>query len=171
MKISGGESPRNTRATRGAKSRSTAPFSPSARGGEGAGARATAGAALGAGDASLGEAGAATLSALIALQSHSGLTAAERRGAQLTRARRALDLLDAVRDGLLAGQVSRCDLIALSDVAVAKDAGVRRDAKDGAASDPSEDAALDAIWRDIALRARVELAKLEAAEAAQTSDR
>jgi hypothetical protein len=86
-------------------------------------------------------ASAAALGALIALQSETG-------GRQRNRAaaERALLLLEKLRDGLLAGRIEIADLERLADAATAK--------LDDA------DPVLAALYADIALRARVELAKL-----------
>jgi hypothetical protein len=89
-----------------------------------------------------GEAAApAALGALIALQS-------DGRGGARSRAmaERALMLLDRLKDGLIEGRVAVADLEALADAASAKP------------DDPDERIA--AIYEEIALRARVELAKL-----------
>ncbi len=86
-------------------------------------------------------ASASALGALIALQSETG-------GRQRNRAaaERALLLLERLRDGLLAGRIPTADLERLADAATAK------------LDDP--DPAIAALYADIALRARVELAKL-----------
>lgn len=81
------------------------------------------------------------LSALIALQADGG-----NRGRALAHAERMLGLLEALRDGMLTGAVNVQDLQKLADAARAK--------KD------IDDNALAAIYDQIALRARVELAKL-----------
>ena len=85
-------------------------------------------------------ASASALGALIALQSETG-------GRQRNRAaaERALLLLERLRDGLLAGRIPIDDLERLADAASAK------------LNDP--DPAIAALYGDIALRARVELAK------------
>lgn len=83
----------------------------------------------------------AALGALIELQGEGG-----GRAKTLAASRRALDLLEAVRLGLLDGRVRISDLDALAQAA---------DARAGVAGDP----ALEAIYEEIALRARVELAK------------
>lgn len=86
-------------------------------------------------------ASASALGALIALQSETG-------GRQRNRAaaERALLLLERLRDGLLSGRIAVGDLERLADAATAK------------LDDP--DPAMAALYGDIALRARVELAKL-----------
>ncbi len=87
-----------------------------------------------------------TLSALIALQSDASDDRPSR-AKSLVAAQRVLDLLDRLRMGLLDGGVSIDDLNALASAA---------------ASRPKEivnDVALAALYDDIALRARVELAK------------
>jgi len=89
-----------------------------------------------------GEAAApSALGALIALQS-------EGRGGARNRAmaERALMLLDRLKDGLIEGRIAVADLVALADAASAK------------LENP--DAEIAAIYGEIALRARVELAKL-----------
>lgn len=92
--------------------------------------------------AGVGEtASASALGALIALQSE-GRNGAKNRAA----AERALLLLDRIRDGLIAGAILKSDLAALADAANAR------------LNDPDEKIA--AIYAEIALRAKVELAKL-----------
>ena len=86
-------------------------------------------------------ASASALGALIALQSE-GRSGAKNRAA----AERALILLERIRDGLIAGRIAQSDLAALADAANAK------------LNEPDEKIA--AIYAEIALRARVELAKL-----------
>ncbi len=86
-------------------------------------------------------ASASALGALIALQSE-GRNGAKNRAA----AERTLLLLDRIRDGLIAGRIAQSDLAALADAANAK------------LNDPDEKIA--AIYAEIALRAKVELAKL-----------
>ncbi len=86
-------------------------------------------------------ASASALGALIALQSDTGSRKRNRAGAERT-----LMLLERLRDGLLAGRIPVSDLAGLADAATAK--------LDDA--DPE----IAAIYADIALRARVELAKL-----------
>lgn len=81
------------------------------------------------------------LGALIALQSE-GRSGAKNRA----MAERALMLLDRLRDGLLDGRIAVADLTALANAANAK------------LTDPDE--TLAALYGEIALRARVELAKL-----------
>lgn len=88
-----------------------------------------------------------TLSALIALQSEA---AGERggRGKAVATARLTLDLLDRLRLGLIEGQISMSDLEALAHAASSRaDAG-------------GIDSGLAGLHEEIALRARVELAKL-----------
>ncbi|MFN3960982.1 MAG: flagellar assembly protein FliX, partial [Parvularculaceae bacterium] len=80
------------------------------------------------------------LGALIALQSET-----DGRRRNRAAAERALLLLERLRDGLLAGRIERADLERLADAASAK------------LDDP--DPSLAALWADIELRARVELAK------------
>ncbi|MEX0645662.1 MAG: flagellar assembly protein FliX [Parvularculaceae bacterium] len=87
-----------------------------------------------------------TLSALIALQSDAS-DDRQSRAKTLVAAQRVLDLLDRLRMGLLDGSISIDDLNALATAAAAR--------QPGAASD----AGLNALYEDIALRARVELAK------------
>lgn len=86
-------------------------------------------------------ASASALGALIALQSESG-------GRQRNRAaaERTLMLLERLRDGLLSGRVPISDLDGLANAATAK------------LDDPDREIA--ALYAEIALRARVELAKL-----------
>ncbi len=84
----------------------------------------------------------ATLSALLSLQSDGGGNAKT-----LVAAQRTLDLLDALRLRLLDGEAGAADIEALSAAS-----GMRAHA----AADP----ALQNIYDEIALRARVELAKL-----------
>ncbi len=86
-------------------------------------------------------ASASSLGALIALQSDGGS-----RGRNRAMAERALLLLERIRDGLIEGRIGRSDLVALADAANAK------------LYDPDERIA--AIYAEIALRAKVELAKL-----------
>ncbi|OFX01489.1 MAG: hypothetical protein A3E78_06820 [Alphaproteobacteria bacterium RIFCSPHIGHO2_12_FULL_63_12] len=100
------------------------------------------GASAAAGGAAVGEtASASALGALIALQSE-GRNGAKNRA----MAERALMLLERIRDGLVAGRLYEGDLAALADAADAK------------LNDPDEKIA--AIYAEIALRAKVELAKL-----------
>jgi hypothetical protein len=87
---------------------------------------------------------ASATAALLALQSQEG---APSRAKTLAAAKRALDLLDRLRLRLLEGAGLAEELDALA-----------RAAHEGAASDPA-DAGLAAVCEDIALRARVELAK------------
>jgi hypothetical protein len=84
---------------------------------------------------------ASALAALIALQSDG---AGRARGRAV--AERMLMLLERLREGLLSGRIMTHDLEALADAASAK------------SEEPDE--RLAAIYADIALRARVELAKL-----------
>lgn len=86
-------------------------------------------------------ASASALGALIALQSD-GRNGARNRA----QAERALLLLERLRDGLVAGRIAVADLASLADAAIAK------------LDEP--DARMAAIYAEIALRARVELAKL-----------
>lgn len=86
-----------------------------------------------------------TLSALIALQS--GGEGAGRRAKTIAAAQRALDLLDCLRRDLLDGAVSTGDLDRLAEIA----------RENVVASEV--DAGLSALYEEIALRARVELAK------------
>jgi hypothetical protein len=99
--------------------------------------------ASGAGAASAASevASASALGALIALQSD-GRNGARNRA----MAERMLMLLDRLRDGLLSGRIAESDLAALANAADAK------------LDDPDEKIA--EIYREIALRARVELAKI-----------
>lgn len=91
---------------------------------------------------------AAGIEALIALQAVDAV--GERRGRAVRRGRSALDALDALKVGLLAGQL---------------DAGAltRLKTSTGELAEPSGDARLDGILREIELRAAVELAKVDAA--------
>lgn len=84
---------------------------------------------------------ASALGALIALQSE-GRNGAKNRAS----AERLLMLLDRLRDGLLSGRIAISDLTAIANAADAK------------LADP--DAEIAALYGEIALRARVELAKL-----------
>jgi len=106
------------------------------------------------GDFQIGEVGAGTgaaaaappasasaLGALIALQSETG-----RRQRNRAAAERVLMLLERLRDSLLAGRIPLSDLEGLANAASAK------------LDDPDPEIA--ALYGDIALRARVELAKL-----------
>lgn len=86
-------------------------------------------------------ASASALGALISLQSEGRSRARNRATAE-----RALMLLERVRDGLIDGRIARSDLAALADAADAK------------LDDPDERIA--AVYAEIALRAKVELAKL-----------
>jgi hypothetical protein len=99
-----------------------------------------AGAGTGAG-AAAPAASASALGALIALQSETGSRQRNR-----ALAERTLMLLDRLRDGLLSGRIPLSDLEGLANAASAK------------LDDP--DAEIAALYGDIALRARVELAKL-----------
>lgn len=81
------------------------------------------------------------IGAVIALQTDNIDPDSKRRAGE-----RALMLLDRVQEGLLTGRVMVSDLKGLADAASAKE--------------PSGDADLDAIYDQIALRARIELAKL-----------
>jgi len=90
-----------------------------------------------------------TLSALINLQSDSGAS----RGKLIAAGQRALTLLDRIQQGLLDGRIYVRDLEALA-----------QDAKRGGEQLRSEtdhvQAELAALYNDISLRARIELAKL-----------
>lgn len=86
-----------------------------------------------------------TLSALIALQSDG--ERAGRRAKTIVAAQRALDLLDCLRRDLLEGVVSIEDLDSLAEFASLRSAS------------PEVDGTLLALYEEIALRARVELAK------------
>ncbi|HVY58785.1 MAG TPA: flagellar assembly protein FliX [Xanthobacteraceae bacterium] len=88
------------------------------------------------------------IDALIALQGVEDPT--ERRRRAVKRGRTALDALDELKIGLLAGQLDRATLARLRDAA----AGLK---------DPSGDPALDGVLAEIELRVEVELAKVEAA--------
>lgn len=81
------------------------------------------------------------IGAVIALQTDSIDPNTKKRAGE-----RALMLLDRIQEGLLTGRVMVSDLRGLADAASAKE--------------PSGDASLDAIYDQIALRARIELAKL-----------
>ena len=85
-------------------------------------------------------ASASALGALIALQSGG------ERNRNRARAERMLMLMERLRDGLLSGRMAAADLEALGDAASAK------------LDDP--DPRLAALYEEIALRARVELAKI-----------
>lgn len=98
------------------------------------------GGAPGAG-ASAPAASTAALGALIALQSETG-----GRRRNFAAAERTLMLLERLRDGLLSGRIPVSDLEGLANAASAK------------LDDPDPEIA--ALYADIALRARVELAKL-----------
>jgi hypothetical protein len=86
-------------------------------------------------------ASASALGALIALQGETGSRQRNRAAAERT-----LMLLDRLRDGLLAGRIPVSDLEGLANAASAK------------LDDP--DPEMSSLYADIALRARVELAKL-----------
>lgn len=86
-----------------------------------------------------------TLGALIALQSDAA-GGEQNRARAFAAAQRVLDLLDRLRMGLLDGEIGAEDLNALCLAASARLA-------------PAGDAALGALYDEIALRARVELAK------------
>lgn len=86
-------------------------------------------------------ASASALGALIALQSETGSRQRNRAAAERT-----LMLLERLRDGLLGGRIPVSDLEGLANAASAK------------LDDPDDEIA--ALYADIALRARVELAKL-----------
>lgn len=86
-----------------------------------------------------------TLSALIALQS--GGEGAGRRAKTIAAAQRALDILDCLHRDLLEGVVSTKDLDRLAEIASANVIA------------PEVDERLVALYDEIALRARVELAK------------
>lgn len=99
-------------------------------------------AGLSTGAAPVGEtASAAALGALIAIQSE-GRSGARNQAA----ADRLLMLLERLRDGLLAGRIAVADLAAIADAADAK------------LTDP--DQRIAALFEEISLRARVELAKI-----------
>lgn len=87
-----------------------------------------------------------TLSALIALQSEASDDRASR-AKVFVAAQRVLDLLDRLRMGLLDGDISIDDLNALAMAAASRPPAA------------ASDAGLDVLYDDIALRARVELAK------------
>ena len=89
-----------------------------------------------------------TLNALIDLQSDGAS-----RGKMLSAGRRALQLLDRVQQGLLAGRIHVSDMEALAESADQSLAGLK------AETNP-QDAEVAALYNDISLRARVELAKL-----------
>ncbi len=86
-------------------------------------------------------ASASALGALLALQSETGSRQRNRAAAE-----RVLMLLERLRDGLISGRIPVLDLDGLANAATAK------------LDDPDEEIA--ALYTDIALRARVELAKL-----------
>ena len=91
----------------------------------------------------------AGIEALIALQAVDSV--GERRGRAVRRGRSALDALDSLKVGLLAGQLDAGALARLKSAA-------------GDLAEPSGDARLDGILREIELRAAVELAKVDAAQ-------
>ncbi len=92
----------------------------------------------------------ASVDALIALQEMSSSTTGRARAAR--RGKDMLDLLDDVRDGLLAGHVSRDTLQRLVHLV-------------GAKREDFVDPGLSSVMDEIDLRARVELAKLNFADA------
>ena len=96
--------------------------------------------------------GIGSIDALLALQAVDEV--GERRRRAVRRGRSALDALDAIKVGLLAG--------ALDAAAVAK-----LKAASAEVGDASGDPQLDGILAEIELRAEVELAKFERAEASQ----
>jgi hypothetical protein len=108
---------------------------------EGGDFRVADGATAGGAAAAAPAASASALGALIALQGGTGQRRRNRAAAERT-----LMLLERLRDGLLAGRIPVADLEGLADAATAK------------LDDP--DAEIAAVYADIALRARVELAKL-----------
>ena len=81
------------------------------------------------------------IGALIALQTDNIDPDTKRRAGE-----RALMLLDRIQEGLLTGRIVVSDLKGLADAASAKE--------------PSGDPSIDAIYDEIAMRARIELAKL-----------
>jgi hypothetical protein len=87
----------------------------------------------------------ASLSALVALQSVE--EPGERKGRAVRRGRAALDALDAIKLGLLSGEVDTAALGRLKAAA----AGM---------GEPSGDAGLDSVLAEVELRAAVEIAKL-----------
>lgn len=136
MKITSGNKTRGASTAHGAQrasAKSDASFKPvSATGGHADGA------------SSAGEASATTtLSALLSLQAGGG----DGNRQNLAHSHRLLDLLEKLKQGLLSGRMARHDLKNLADAASAKTE----------ACDPK----LSAIMDEIALRARVELAKIE----------
>jgi hypothetical protein len=138
IKVTGSGGVGGARQTRGAAA------SKPAAGGFKVGESSTADATSEAGGASSsisGSAPASALGALIALQSE-GRNGAKNRA----MAERLLMLLDRLRDGLLSGRIAVGDLAAIANAADAK------------LADP--DAEIAALYGEIALRARVELAKL-----------
>lgn len=86
-----------------------------------------------------------SLSALVALQELEG--AAERRGRAVRRGRATLDALEALKLGLLAGELDAAALGHLKAAAAAM-------------NEPSGDARLDSVLAEVGLRAAVEIAKL-----------
>ncbi|MEO0879872.1 MAG: flagellar assembly protein FliX [Pseudomonadota bacterium] len=93
------------------------------------------------------------LQALIDLQSAAAApSGGAGRRKLLTAGRQALTLLDRIQQGLLSGRVYRADLEALRE-----QTAQNADLLAGAGADP----ALAGLYEDIALRARIELAKLE----------
>jgi hypothetical protein len=112
---------------------------------------------VGTGDAARSPAGIAAprgiggIDALLALQAVDDI--GERRRRAVGRGRTTLDALDALKVGLLSGTLDAAALAKLK--AVTKEGGT-----------PLDDARLDGILAEIELRAEVELAKFERAEAA-----
>jgi hypothetical protein len=112
---------------------------------------------VGTADAPRSSAGIATprgiggIDALLALQAVDDI--GERRRRAVRRGRTALDALDALKVGLLSGTLDAAALAKLKAVTKQADA-------------PLNDAQLDGILAEIELRAEVELAKFERAEAA-----
>jgi len=134
IKVTGSGGSNGARGTRGASS-TRAPGAGSFKVDSASGASSSASAAVA--DA----VSTSALGALISLQSE-GRNGARNRA----MAERALMLLERIRDGLVAGRIAESDLGALANAADAK------------MNDPDEK--LAAIYAEIALRAKVELAKL-----------
>ena len=92
----------------------------------------------------------AAIDALVALQADAGDASQKGRGQAFARAEGLLELLDSIRLGLLVGAIPKARLLALSQAVANRRA---------MPSDP----ALERIIREIELRAKVEIAKLDTA--------
>lgn len=95
------------------------------------------------------------LDSLLALQEVEDSTQGRSKG--LKRGEKLLDMLDQVRDGLLAGGIPRETLVRLSQAVAQR-------------NDEFSDPHLQSILDEIDLRAQVELAKLEMSDAAQPAN-